>query len=190
MRTGIYKEPVKGPVSVSREQLAGDLIADPRYHGGAFKAVYAYDTADYAWWEAELGKKLSWGAFGENLTVEGLGAADACVGDVLAAGTVRLEAVQPRLPCFKLGAKFGDQKMVKRFLKSERWGIYFRVLTPGVLKAGDEARWESRHSGRFPVVELGRLHHAKDKDPALVRRALALDSLPPDYREELELLKP
>jgi MOSC domain-containing protein YiiM len=184
--TGIFKEPVAGAVAIGVAQLEGDLIADPRYHGGPFKAVYGYAAEDYAWWEGELGLKLSWGAFGENLTIAELSTADACVGDVLSVGTARLEAVQPRQPCFKLGLKFGDPKIIKRFLESERWGVYFRVLSPGKVRAGDAARWESRHPARFSLVTLGRLEIGQETDPALVRTALALESLSPETRAALE----
>ena len=154
--TGIFKEPVAGAVAIGVAQLEGDLIADPRYHGGP------------------------------NLTIAELSTADACVGDVLSVGTARLEAVQPRQPCFKLGLKFGDPKIIKRFLESERWGVYFRVLSPGKVRAGDAARWESRHPARFSLVTLGRLEIGQETDPALVRTALALESLSPETRAALE----
>jgi MOSC domain-containing protein YiiM len=183
--TGIFKEPVEGPVSVGRESLAGDHISDPRWHGGLFRAVYGYGAGDYAYWEKTLGKKLSWGAFGENLTIDGLDTADACLGDVLSVGGAKLEVTQPRLPCFKLGLKFGDPKIIKLFLASERWGIYFRVVRPGDVKAGDAARWESRWPERLSLVELGKLLSGGKKDAALAERYAAHPALPPEPREEL-----
>ena len=155
IRTGIFKEPVAGPVSVGPLGLQGDCIADSRYHGGPDKAVYAYAVEDYAWWEAELGKTLAPGTFGENLTLAGMDLALARAGDVLKAGTTRLQAVSPRIPCRTLAARMGDPKFVKRFQQAARFGIYFRVLAPGAVQAGDAAEWESRGQGES-IVEMGR----------------------------------
>lgn len=184
--TGIFKEPVSGPVDILADQLQGDLIADRRYHGGGAKSVYAYSADDYEFWREQLGRPLGFGAFGENLTISGFSTADACVGDVLAVGAARLQAVQPREPCYKLGLKFEDNKLIKRFLDAERWGVYFRVLTPGPVAAGDAARWETRDPGRVSIVALGRVILGLDRDPALRARVLALETLDPSVRGALE----
>lgn len=156
MTTGIFKEPAAGPLSVGPLGLEGDFIADPRYHGGPDKAVYAYAAEDYAWWEEQLGRKLAPGLFGENLTLSGIDLCGARVGDVLKVGGVTLEAREPRLPCSRLGMKMGDARFIKRFLKAERWGVYFGVLKPGLVRAGDAALWESRAVGSELIVAVGR----------------------------------
>src|SRR4051812_33624927 len=114
LKTGIFKEPTHERVMVRRHNLDGDAQLDPRYHGGEFKAVYGYSLEHYDWWRRELPIEFPLGVFGENLTIEGLPEADVCVGDTFRAGKALLEAVQPRLPCFKLGIRFGDGKMVRR----------------------------------------------------------------------------
>src|SRR4051812_32923387 len=174
VNTGIFKEPVNGRVFVSVDGLQGDRQSDRRVHGGAYKTVYAYSWEHYDYWMRELERELTPGAFGENLTIEGLDEESVFVGDTLRAGEVLLQAVQPRSPCFKLGIKFGTQKMVKRFRDAERWGIYFRVVETGFVAAGDEVVVVERHPGRFPVPDVMRLRLSATRDPLMLRRAAAL----------------
>src|SRR4051795_13683330 len=113
--SSIGKTPVEGRVRVAGVNVEGDDQADRRVHGGPDKAIYAYASEDIAWWAAELGRELGPGAFGENLTTEGVDVSGAVVGERWRVGSVLLEFAQPRLPCFKLGLKFEDPKMLKRF---------------------------------------------------------------------------
>ena len=136
--TGIFKKPVAYRVRVRKHGLDGDRQADLTVHGGELKAVYSYSVANYEWWNREMGRVLPPGMFGENLTIDGLDEGAVAVGDRFIVGTTILEAVQPRLPCYKLGLRFGDQVMVKRFMQSGRFGTYFRVVTEGDVVAGDE----------------------------------------------------
>ncbi len=136
--TGIFKKPVNHRVRVRKLGLDGDRQGDLTVHGGELKAVYSYSVANYEWWNRELGRVLPPGMFGENLTIDGFDEGAIAVGDRFSVGTAILEAVQPRLPCYKLGLKFGDQMMVKRFMRSGRFGTYFRVVREGDVGAGDE----------------------------------------------------
>lgn len=185
IETGIFKVPVEGPVRVGRTNLDGDRQADLRVHGGEHKAVYAYAAEHYEWWGKELGRTLPFGAFGENLTIEGFPEEEVCVGDRFRIGGALLEAVQPRFPCFKLGLKFEDEGMIERFLESERWGVYFRVVGEGVLRAGDAAVLEHRDPARYPVPGLLRLLLSKTVSPDELRRALTAAALPPEWRVKL-----
>src|SRR5439155_8921552 len=125
-RTAIWKDPVDGRVAVRGVNVDGDDQADRRVHGGPDKAVYAYAAEDTAWWEDALGEALGPGAFGENLTVAGLDVTGALIGERWAIGTTLLEVCQPRFPCFKLGLRFGDPRMVKGFAEAGRPGAYLR----------------------------------------------------------------
>jgi MOSC domain-containing protein YiiM len=186
VETGIFKESVDGPVRVHRLGVEGDRVADLSVHGGEWKAVYAYAWEHYEWWAGELpGTDLRPGAFGENLTISGIDEEDVAVGDVLRVGTALLVAVQPRQPCFKLGLKFGDMRMVKRFQDSGRWGIYFRVREEGVVERGDPVALVSRMQPRLPIPELMRLGLDPDRRETETRRALTLSDLPPRWREIL-----
>jgi MOSC domain-containing protein YiiM len=136
--TGIWKEPVAGPVAVRGVNLKGDDQADRRFHGGPDKAVYAYALEDYAWWADELGHALAPGTFGENLTVEGIDLTAAVVGERWLVGTAVLEVRQPRTPCWKLGLRMGDDRFPARFAAAGRPGAYLRIAREGEVGAGDE----------------------------------------------------
>jgi len=128
VETGIFKEPVKGPLALRELNLDGDGQADLTVHGGAYKAVYCYPLENYEYWKKELpGRDLPMGMFGENFTIEGLLENEAHLGDRFSVGTAEVLVTQPRLPCYKLGVRFGADDMVKRFLASGRTGFYLAV---------------------------------------------------------------
>ena len=185
VRTSIFKEPVVGPVAVRRLNLDGDEQSDLSVHGGPNKAVYAYHAEHYEFWRNELPEaELGWGSFGENLTIAGLPREDdISIGDRLRAGSALLAVTQPRLPCFKLSARFGRADMVKRFLASGRTGLYFSVVEEGVLAAGDEVEFVSRDPGRVSVADVTRLYAHDRRDFETMRRAAALEALPEDWRQ-------
>jgi MOSC domain-containing protein YiiM len=135
--TGIFKEPVAGPVRAAGVSLEGDHQVDKRVHGGDAKAVYAYACEDYEWWEQELGRELPPGTFGENLTLGGVRVSGAPAGERWRVGSALLEVTDPRLPCFKLGVKMGDNRFLKRFTAAGRPGTYLRIVEEGELAAGD-----------------------------------------------------
>ncbi|MDA0185362.1 MOSC domain-containing protein [Solirubrobacter phytolaccae] len=138
MLSAIAKAPVDGRVRVEGVNLAGDAQADLRVHGGPDKAVYAYAREDIAWWEEQLEREIPPGMFGENLTTEGIDVSGALIGERWRIGTVELEVCQPRQPCSKLGIRFENLRMVKRFAQASRPGAYLRIITEGELGAGDE----------------------------------------------------
>ncbi len=142
--SAIVKQPVAGRVRAEGVNLIGDQQADLRVHGGPDKAVYAYASEDTAWWAAELGRELPHGMFGENLTTEGVDVTGAVIGERWRVGSVELEVAQPRLPCSKLGIRFGDLRMVRRFGEASRPGAYLRIVREGELGAGDEIELLSR----------------------------------------------
>jgi MOSC domain-containing protein YiiM len=183
--TGIFKEPVHGRIALRRLNLVGDGQADPSVHGGMEKAVYAYPVEHHAPWRAELPDvELAPGSFGENLTLEGVPLEhEVCVGDRFEVGSAELVVTQPRIPCFKLGLRFGREDMVKRFLASGRSGWYFAVLREGSVAAGDPVRLVQRHPARCSVAELARLYARPGADDvAALRRAAALEVLPEGWR--------
>ena len=153
--TGIWKEPVGGPVLVRGVNLAGDDQADRSVHGGPDKAAYAYAQEDTAWWAGQLGRALGPGAFGENLTTSGLDLTNAVVGERWAVGSAVLEVSQPRVPCYKLGIRMGDERFPRRFAAAGRPGAYLRVVREGEVAAGDEIRVLSRppHGVTVGLVE-------------------------------------
>jgi MOSC domain-containing protein YiiM len=137
VETAIWKHPVAGRVKVRGVNLDGDRQADLSVHGGPDKAVYAYALEETRLWEGEMGRELGAGAFGENLTTEGVDVSGAVLGERWGIGTVVLEVVQPRLPCFKLGLKMRDPGFLRRFAQASRPGAYLKIIEEGDLGAGD-----------------------------------------------------
>jgi MOSC domain-containing protein YiiM len=155
--TGIFKEPAAGRVILRRLNLDGDRQADLTVHGGVNKAVYVYPSEHYPYWQKQLpGVTLPWGMFGENLTTEGLREEETHIGDRFRIGSALLMVTQPRLPCFKLGLKFGRNDMPKRFLVSQRTGFYLAVVDEGEIGAGDAIELEHRRERTVSVAELVR----------------------------------
>jgi MOSC domain-containing protein YiiM len=155
--TSIFKVPVPGPVRVTRRNLEGDEQSDLSAHGGVNKAVCVYPSEHYAFWRAELpGVALPWGAFGENLTVEGLLEDTVCIGDSFRIGSAEFVVTQPRQPCFKLGIRLDRQDMIKRFVASGRSGFYLSVAHEGEVAAGDSITLISRADAAISVAEVRR----------------------------------
>lgn len=182
--TGIFKEPVAGRICVRRLNLEGDGQADLTVHGGPDKAVYAYPAEHYAFWRGELpGRDLPWGMFGENFTTEGLREEELRLGDRFRIGTAELVVTQPRLPCYKLGIKFGDMGMVKRFLSSGRTGFYLSVAGEGEVAAGDSIELLARDPAAITVADVTRLYAFERDDREGLERALTSEVLPEGWRD-------
>jgi MOSC domain-containing protein YiiM len=175
VQSAIGKAPVAGRVRVEGVNVAGDDQADRRVHGGPDKAVYAYAAEDTAWWEAELRRALGPGAFGENLTVEGVDVSGALIGERWRIGTVELEVCQPRFPCFKLGLRFDDPAMLKRFTRAERPGAYLRIVREGELGADDAIEVADRPDHGITIALVAR---AVSIEPVLLEFAAAAPALP------------
>ena len=181
--TGIFKSPVSGSVPVRRLNLDGDRQADLTVHGGPYKAVYAYPIEHYPKWRGELPElELPMGAFGENLTVEGLDENTLHIGDRLRIGTSVLVVTQPRMPCYKLGIRFQRDDMIKRFLASGRSGFYFSVEEEGEVSPGSGIEILSRDPHEVRVADIQLLYLHQNKDATLLDRAVQVDALPDSWR--------
>ena len=185
--TGIFKQAVDGRVALRTLNLDGDRQADLTVHGGEYKAVYCYPVAHYDYWKNELpGRELPMGMFGENFTTEGLSEDSAHLGDRFAVGSAEVVVTQPRLPCYKLGVRFGSDDMVRRVLASGRTGFYLAVTRQGEVGAGDAIKVISRDENAVPVAEITRLYIAKRydvEDVKSLRRALRVAALPESWKE-------
>jgi MOSC domain-containing protein YiiM len=185
--TGIFKKPVSGRVKLRRLNLDGDRQADLSVHGGEHKAVYAYPSEHYDFWRGELPDfDLPWGVFGENLTLEGLLESTVCIGDRYRIAKATVMVTQPRLPCFKLGVKFGREDIVGRFLRSNRSGFYLSVLKEGKVSAGDDIEYEGREGPKLTVEDVNRLYIRDTSDPELLQRAIDCPILPVHWRERFQ----
>jgi MOSC domain-containing protein YiiM len=178
VRTGIFKEPVAGPVMMRRLNLEGDRQADRRVHGGPTKAVYLYPAEHYPLWRAELPEmELPWGMFGENLTALGLSESEVFIGDRFRVGEAQVQVTEPRMPCYKLAGKFGRPEIIREFLESGRSGFYLAVTQEGLVGAGDAIEYLERDPHRVTVTDVVRLHTGERNDVDLLRRALAAPAL-------------
>jgi MOSC domain-containing protein YiiM len=173
LMSSIGKAPVAGRVRVEGVNVAGDDQADRTVHGGPDKAVYAYASEDIAWWSETLGRALQPAAFGENLTTAGVDVTNAVIGELWRIGTVELEVCQPRFPCVKLGLRFGDLAMVKRFGEANRPGAYLRIATEGELEAGDQVHITHRPSHGVTIAQVSRAVLLSDDDAELAAAAAA-----------------
>jgi MOSC domain-containing protein YiiM len=184
LNTGIFKKPVSGRVLLRTLNLEGDRQADLTVHGGPYKAVYAYPSEHYEYWRGELaGMDLPWGAFGENFTTEGLMESDLHVGDILKIGSAVVMVRQPRMPCYKLAAKFQRDDMIERFMDSGRTGFYFSVEQEGEVGEGDVIEFISRNPDGITIAEMNRLFVREKYNLELLRKATATAALPESWRE-------
>ena len=182
--TGIFKEPVNGRVILRTLNLDGDRQSDLSVHGGPLKAVYLYPSEHYDFWKHELpDMDLPWGIFGENFTSTGLLETEVHIGDKFRIGSAEVMVTQPRMPCYKLGIRFGRADIIKRFLVSERTGFYFSVLKEGEVGAGDEFELLEKNDSGVRVIDITRLYSSDRENVDLMRRAIATEALPESWRE-------
>jgi MOSC domain-containing protein YiiM len=185
--TSIYKYPVEGSVRLERYNFAGDQQSDLTVHGGPGKAVYVYAESAYAYWHQELPDvELPWGSFGENLTMAGVSDDTVYIGDRYQIGTAELIVTQPRIPCFKLGIRFGRDTFVKQFLRAGRPGFYLAIVREGEIAAGDAVTLLARGPEGVTVNDIVRLYAQDRADEAGIRRAISAKALPESWREWFE----
>ncbi|GAA3780385.1 MOSC domain-containing protein [Micromonospora maritima] len=189
--TGIDKRPVDGPVPVTvpdrkgtgQVGLAGDRAYDVAHHGGPDQAVYAYAREGLDRWEAELGRALPSGAFGENLTTSGVDVDGALIGERWRIGAdLVLEVSCPRIPCGTFQGWLGEHGWIRRFTHAVRPGAYLRVVTPGSVRAGDPVEVVRRPDHDVTVAVVFR---ATTLEPELLPRLLVADALPGEDMERI-----
>ena len=181
--TGIFKEPVSGRVTLRTLNLDGDRQADLSVHGGPTKAVYVYPSEHYDYWRQELTEmKLPWGMFGENFTTTGLFESELNIGDKFQVGSAVVMVTEPRMPCYKLGIKFGRPDIVKKFLASERSGFYLAVLEEGEVGAGDQIELIERSKRNVKVSDIALLYTREKHNIELLRRAIEVEALPDSWK--------
>jgi MOSC domain-containing protein YiiM len=182
--TAIFKKEVSGPVRVGELNLEGDAQDDLTVHGGWSKAVYAYPREHYEFWAREYpGKEIEAAQFGENLATEGLIETELFIGDRLRIGTAEFIVTEPRMPCYKLGVRFGEKDILRRFLQSRRSGFYLAVEKTGVIEAGNEITVLSRDENQVSVTDIVRVWVADKDDVDTMGRALKINALPESWKE-------
>lgn len=175
--SAIDKHPVStltqaDPIALKNLGLNGDEQADLSVHGGLEKAIYAYPSEHYAFWNELLTREtrknvsLQHGAFGENLTVEGLNESDVFVGDIWHVGNAELVVVKLREPCFKFNFKMGYKGASKVMVQSAYSGWYLRVNKIGEIKAGDEIHVQAGRR-EISITDQNKLLNRKNQQKEL-----------------------
>ena len=186
-KTGIYKYPVAEPIYLGATDVVKDTVTDRKHHAGINKACFLFSANQYPFWKNQYPDLLwDWGMFGENLTVKGLDESVIRVGDVYRIGTALVRISQPREPCYKLGIRFNDQTIVKRYIDHGFSGTYVRVLEEGTVKKGDKMVLIERSANPLTVKQLFELIMARKKDRKILEIALANNAVPEYKRERLK----
>jgi MOSC domain-containing protein YiiM len=171
-RTGINKQPTAGQVRVRALGLEQDEYGDKENHGGLDQAVYAYAREDLDWWTERLGRELRNGLFGENITTSGIDINAALIGETWLMGSAVVQVTAPRIPCVTFQSWIDEPHWVKRFAAARRPGAYLRVLTDGIVAAGDDLAVLSRPERAVTVAES---MHAYYGDREIMRRLLEVE---------------
>jgi len=184
--TSIFKEPIEGRVKVTTLNLDGDAQADLSVHGGLDKAIYSYSEEHYKYWkEVYPTIVMPFGMFGENLTTQGLNEDTVNIGDQYQIGSSRLVVTQPRMPCYKLGIKFGRMDILEKFINSQRPGIYYKVLEEGDLGAGDNITLLYKDKNNVTINDIVSLYindHNDKENISKMKKATKLKSLPESWK--------
>lgn len=178
--SAIWKSPVEGRSNVRGVNVAGDDQGDRRVHGGADKALYAYSSEDYGWWQERVGRELAPGTFGENLTTHGIDIGVSVVGQRWLLTDLTLEVTQPRLPCFKLGIRMEDAQFPDLFKEAARFGTYLRIIHEGTVGAGDEIAVTAPPAHGLTITDIGEAYPSAT--PELAELMLQVPELPEGWR--------
>jgi ferredoxin-NADP reductase/MOSC domain-containing protein YiiM len=183
VHTGVWKKPVAGPQMVRRLDIDGDGQGDLHGHGGEQRAVLVYQIDSYEHWKRHFGRDdLSYGQFGENLTVDGLPDGEVCIGDRYRIGEAEFEVTQPRVTCYRVGMRFGEPELPSLLVSHHRPGFYMRVITEGHIQAGDPVVKTRTGPGALSVADTDALLYLPDRDEQKLRLALRIPALSPGWQ--------
>ncbi|BAX94511.1 MOSC and FAD-binding oxidoreductase domain-containing protein [Mycobacterium shigaense] len=182
--TGIWKTPVEGPVMVRRLNIDGDGQGDLGGHGGEQRAVMVYQTESYDFWSNYLNRgDLVPGHFGENFTITGLADSEVCIGDRYRIGEAEFEVTQPRVTCFRVGLRLNEPEMPNLLVAQHRPGFYFRVVTEGHVRAGDDIVRTRRGRHGLSVADVDALLYLPDRDIGQLRKVIDVPALSPGWQQ-------
>ncbi|QDX92300.1 MOSC domain-containing protein [Brevibacillus laterosporus] len=180
--TGICKQPVTGPLYLSKTQLQGDAQADLKYHGGVDKAVCVYAAEHYPYWEKTLGRSMPVSAFGENLTIEGLLEDEVCIGDIYQIGDAVVQVTQPRQPCHKLAKRYDVNDLAVQVQDTGYTGFYLRVLQEGEISQEDPMTLIEKDPHGVTIAFANQIMHRDKKNKQAIKRILMVEALSASWR--------
>jgi len=186
IETGIFKYAIDQPIYLGKEDVKNDDVVERKYHGGIDKACYLYSKDHYPFWKKKYPETdIQWGAFGENITIEGLDESNILIGSTYQLGDALIEISQPRQPCYKLGIRFNNPLVVKDFFQSDYPGIYIRIIKEGSVKVGDEMKLITQPVDGISVKEVHSLFHKNRKNNSLGQKAIKEKKLASGYKKDL-----
>jgi ferredoxin-NADP reductase/MOSC domain-containing protein YiiM len=189
VRTAIWKKPVTGRVLARRLNLDGDGQGDLAGHGGEQRAIMVYQLKSYQYWASYLGRSdLATGIFGENLTVEGLGDDEVCIGDRFRIGGAVVEVSQPRDTCYRVGIRLEHPQMAALLVAHHRPGFYLRVIQEGEIGAGDRIEKLADGPERMTISEIDALLYSAEHPVEVLRRAVRIPALSPGWQRSMHRL--
>ena len=178
-QTGIYKSQIHSKVRVNKLNIVGDEQVDKRVHGGLWKAVYVYPSEHYSVWQKNFPNlELEYGAFGENITAEGLFENQICVGDILQIGTCKFAVTEPRIPCFKFNIRLNEPQAVKFMVQNLISGFYLKVVEEGEISGGNEISIIEKGYGQIPLLELNKFLLFKNIHAENLKNILEINYMP------------
>jgi ferredoxin-NADP reductase/MOSC domain-containing protein YiiM len=184
VHTGVWKHAVTGPAMVRRLNIDGDGQGDLNGHGGEQRAVLVYQIQSYRHWAQYFGRDdLTYGHFGENLTVDGLPDDEVCIGDRYRIGEAEFEVTQPRVTCYRVGLRLGQPEMAALLVSHHRPGFYMRVLTEGHIEAGDQIIKTGTGPHALTVADIDALLYLPGRDAARIRDATQIPALSPGWQQ-------
>jgi ferredoxin-NADP reductase/MOSC domain-containing protein YiiM len=191
VRTAVWKGAVTGPRMVRRLNIDGDGQGDLAGHGGEQRAVLVYQIDSYRHWQRELGRDdFVYGQFGENFTVDGLADDEVCIGDRYQIGQASFEVTQPRVTCYRVGVRMNEPRMAAVMVSHGRPGFYLRVLTEGLVEAGDQIVKVASGPEAMTVAEINALLYLPGHPRRDATRALRIPALSPGWQSSMrELLE-
>jgi MOSC domain-containing protein YiiM len=184
MRSAIHKKPVVGMIYIDEKGLLGDGFADKVHHGGADKAVCVYSLDHFSFWEKELGRQISPGAFGENFSISNLDESDVHIGDIFRIGEVEVQVTQPRQPCHKLNKVFRYQAMACKVKTTGYSGFYMRVLKSGWVEPRMKMELVHADSGKFSIESAHYLLLNNKHEHETIQHILAVEALSDSWRSK------
>ena len=182
-RSGIFKTPVSDPIFLDQLGFAGDGVGDTKIHGGVDLAVCAYCVEHFLHWNDKLNRKLAPGAFGENLSLEGMFETDVCIGDIFEVGSAQIQISQPRQPCHKLNKVFNDQSMACSVQKTGFSGYYLRVLKTGMVESGSPIKLIHKDPNGISIEDANALLRKGGANVPNMKNLISHPSLSNEWRK-------
>lgn len=184
--TAIAKDEVVDSVFCTKLGLIGDEQADTKNHGGVDKAILMYPTYHYPDFWTPKYSTMSYGAFGENISVRGLDETEVCIGDIFKMGEVLIEVTQPRKPCFKPNVRFGSKEIMIDTINNQMTGWYVRVLKEGEVKQGDEIVLMARPNPYYTIERVVNIIHSQEDNLFGLEDLVKLEQLANSLKDSLQ----